>query len=90
MTALLHTRGGMRVHELKHTFGRRLRAAGVSVEDRQDLLGNKTGKIMTHYSAAAFEGLVDAANSVCVTLSHTGDAETKSGHSLRCNRLIYS
>ena len=25
-----------RVHDLKHTFGRRLRAAGVSFEDRQD------------------------------------------------------
>jgi integrase len=29
----------IRVHDLKHTFGRRLRAAGVSFEDRQDLLG---------------------------------------------------
>ena len=29
----------VRVHDLKHTFGRRLRAAGVSFEDRQDLLG---------------------------------------------------
>lgn len=29
----------VRVHDLKHTFGRRLRAAGVSLEDRQDLLG---------------------------------------------------
>jgi integrase len=26
----------VRVHDLKHTFGRRLRAAGVSFEDRQD------------------------------------------------------
>lgn len=31
----------VRVHDLKHTFGRRLRAAGVSFEDRQDLLGIK-------------------------------------------------
>ncbi len=29
----------VRVHDLKHTFGRRLRAAGVSFEDRKDLLG---------------------------------------------------
>jgi integrase len=28
----------VRVHDLKHTFGRRLRAANVSFEDRQDLL----------------------------------------------------
>jgi integrase len=33
----------VRVHDLKHTFGRRLRAAGVSFEDRQDLLGHKSG-----------------------------------------------
>lgn len=26
----------VRVHDLKHTFGRRLRAAGVSLEDRMD------------------------------------------------------
>jgi integrase len=31
----------IRVHDLKHTFGRRLRAAGVSFEDRQDLLGHR-------------------------------------------------
>ena len=33
----------VRVHDLKHTFGRRLRAEGVSFEDRQDLLGHKSG-----------------------------------------------
>jgi integrase len=37
----------VRVHDLKHTFGRRLRAAGVSFEDRQDLLGHKSGRITT-------------------------------------------
>ena len=36
----------------RHTFGRRFRAAGVSFEDRQDLLGHKSGRITTHYSAA--------------------------------------
>jgi integrase len=45
----------VRVHDLKHTFGRRLRAAGVSFEDRQDLLGHKSGRITTHYSAAELE-----------------------------------
>ena len=47
------TRAGLpqvRVHDLKHTFGRRLRSAGVSFEDRQDLLGHKSGRITTHYS----------------------------------------
>ncbi len=32
----------VRVHDLKHTFGRRLRAAGVTFEDRQDLSSNIT------------------------------------------------
>ena len=32
----------VRVHDLKHTFGRHLRAAGVSFEDRQDLLGHRS------------------------------------------------
>jgi integrase len=40
----------VRVHDLKHTFGRRLRDAGVSFEDRQDLLGHRAGRITTHYS----------------------------------------
>ncbi|WP_430755242.1 tyrosine-type recombinase/integrase [Magnetovirga frankeli] len=55
----------VRVHDLKHTFGRRLRAAGVSFEDRQDLLGHRSGRITTHYSAAELTKLLDAANSVC-------------------------
>jgi hypothetical protein len=55
----------VRVHDLKHTFGRRLRAAGVSFEDRQDLLGHLSQRITTHYSAADLERLVIAANRVC-------------------------
>ena len=54
----------VRVHDLKHTFGRRLRAAGVSFEDRQDLLGHRSGRITTHYSAAEFGNLLSAANQV--------------------------
>ena len=55
----------VRVHDLKHTFGRRLRAAGVSFEDRQDLLGHRSGRITTHYSAVEFSRLLEGANSVC-------------------------
>ncbi len=55
----------LRVHDLKHTFGRRLRAAGVSFEDRQDLLGHRSGRITTHYSAAELSNLIKAAESVC-------------------------
>jgi integrase len=62
------TRAGLpqvRVHDLKHTFGRRLRASGVSFEDRQDLLGHRSGRITTHYSAADLSRLIEAADSVC-------------------------
>ncbi|WP_218813540.1 tyrosine-type recombinase/integrase [Rickettsiella endosymbiont of Dermanyssus gallinae] len=55
----------VRVHDLKHTFGRRLRAAGVSFEDRQDLLGHKSGRITTHYSQVELISLIQAANKVC-------------------------
>ncbi len=41
----------VRIHDLRHTYGRRLRSAGVSFEDRQDLLGHRSGRITTHYSA---------------------------------------
>ena len=50
----------VRVHDLKHTYGRRLRAAGVSFEDRQDLLGHKSARITTHYSAAELANLMAA------------------------------
>jgi integrase len=53
------------VHDLKHTFGRRLRAAGVSFEDRQDLFGHCSERITTHYSAAELSQLIEAANAVC-------------------------
>ncbi len=55
----------IRVHDLNHTFGRRPRAAAVSFEDRQDLLGHTSGRITTHYSAAELGNLIDAANRVC-------------------------
>ena len=75
----------VRVHDLKHTFGRRLRAAGVSFEDRQDLLGHRSGRITTHYSSAELENLFRAANSVCekkksgvvLTLLHNPNFKSK-------------
>ena len=54
----------VRVHDLKHTFGRRLRAVGVSFEDRQDLLGHRSGRITTHYSSAEVQNLYNAAKKV--------------------------
>ena len=55
----------VRLHDLKHTFGRRLRAAGVSLETRKVLLGHKNGDITSHYSAPELEELIRAVNKVC-------------------------
>ncbi|WCM53494.1 tyrosine-type recombinase/integrase [Pseudomonas sp. WJP1] len=57
----------IRIHDLKHTFGRRLRAAGVTEEDRKALLGHKNGSITSHYSGAELEHLIEAANMVSAT-----------------------
>jgi len=65
----------VRVHDLRHTYGRRLRAAGVSFEDRQDLLGHKSTRVTTHYSRPELKNLVDAANLVC-SQRHTIDTLT--------------
>ncbi len=56
----------LRVHDLKHTYGSRLRAANVSFEDRQDLLGHKSNRITTDYSAAELQSLINASEKVCL------------------------
>lgn len=56
---------GVRVHDLKHTFGRRLRSAGVTLETRKVLLGHTNNDITTHYSGAEIHELIEAANKVC-------------------------
>ena len=50
------------IHYLKHTFGRRLRAAGVTLENQKALLGHKNGSITSHYSTAELGQLIEAAN----------------------------
>ena len=67
----------VRVHDLKHTFGRRLRAAGVPLETRKVLLGHKNGDITSHYSAPEIEELLEAANRVCRAKSGNDLAEKK-------------
>jgi len=54
----------VRVHDLKHTFGRRLKAAGVSLEDRQALLGHKSSSVTSHYSGQELASLIKEANRV--------------------------
>ena len=56
---------------MKHTFGRRLRAAGVPLETRKVLLGHKSGDITTHYSAPEIAELLEAANRVAETKVRT-------------------
>ena len=57
----------IRIHDLKHTFGRRLRAASVTEEDRKALLGHKNGSITSHYSTPELQHLIEAANKVSAT-----------------------
>ena len=64
----------VRVHDLKHTYRRRLRAEGVSFEDRQDLLGHRSGRITTHYSRAELTNLIEASEKVCETESRKSHA----------------
>ena len=62
----------VRVDDLKHTYGRRLRSAGVSLETRKLLLAHKNGDITTHYSAAEIGELIAATKS---DLRREGHAE---------------
>jgi integrase len=55
----------VRVRDLRHTFGHRLRASGVSFKDRQDLLGHSSGRITTHYSAPDIVRLLQAVEMIC-------------------------
>lgn len=78
----------LRVHDLKHTFGRRLRAAGVSFEDRQDLLGHRSHRITTDYSQAELGNLMAAAEKVCASGSRKSPAlvilrQGRSGQTVR-------
>lgn len=55
---------GVRVHDLRHTFGQRLRAAEVPEEDRALLLGHAVEGMARHYATATIERLVGLANKV--------------------------
>ena len=54
----------VRVHDLRHTFGTRLRAAGVTAEDRAALLGHSLRTMPEHYASADIGRLVGLANRV--------------------------
>ncbi|MGH8596676.1 MAG: tyrosine-type recombinase/integrase [Gammaproteobacteria bacterium] len=61
----------VRVHDLRHTFGMRLRAAGVSEEDRALLLGHALEGMPQHYATATIARPVEAANKVSETRDRT-------------------
>jgi integrase len=63
--------GMMRVHDLRHTYGQRLRDAGVAEEDRALLLGHLIEGMPQHYATATVARLVDAANKVATTIDRT-------------------
>jgi hypothetical protein len=53
---------GVRIHDLRHTFGCRLRAAGVTAEDREALLGHANHSMAGHYASADVGRLLEQAN----------------------------
>lgn len=61
----------VRVHDLKHTFGRRLRAADVPEEDRKVLLGHTNGSVTSHYSGAELGKLIEYADRIIATDQQT-------------------
>lgn len=61
----------MRVHDLRHTFGQRLRDAGVPAEDRALLMGHAIEGMPQHYATATIATLVDVANQVTKTRDRT-------------------
>lgn len=50
----------LHVHDLRHTVGARLRAAGVSEEDRADILWHSSKSMTAHYSLASLANLMTA------------------------------
>lgn len=51
-------------HDLRHTCGRRMRAAGVSNETRADILGHENGNMTTEYSQAELAELYEAVQKI--------------------------
>jgi integrase len=63
--------GLVRVHDLRHTFGQRLRDAGVPEEDRALLMGHAIDGMPQHYATATVARLVEMANKVSETRDRT-------------------
>lgn len=55
----------LRVHDLRHTFGTRLRALGTSFEDCRDLLGHKSNRTTDLYCQQSISGLLREVEKLC-------------------------
>lgn len=69
----------VRIHDLRHTYGQRLREAGASEEDRALLLGHATDSMPSHYASSTVARLVEVANSVAGTRDRTTILRVVSG-----------
>jgi integrase len=61
----------VRVHDLRHTVGMRLREAGVREETISDILWHSRGTMTAHYSVAQVRELLDALNLITDESSRT-------------------
>ena len=77
----------VRVHDLRHSFACRLRAAGVSAKDREALLGHANHSMAGHYASADVGRLLKQANlllsrSGTQTVLRVGDGCRQLGHTV--------
>ncbi len=54
----------VRVHDIRHTFGQRLREAGISEKDRAVLMGHVVDSMPEHYATPTIAHLIECANLV--------------------------
>ncbi|MBL4761334.1 MAG: tyrosine-type recombinase/integrase [Gammaproteobacteria bacterium] len=59
---------GLHFHDMRHTFGHRLRAAEVDKQTRSELMGHANDGMQDHYSAADINYLYEQANKICVPI----------------------
>jgi hypothetical protein len=74
--------GTTQTPELSGAFGRQENTrwhAGVCFEDRQHLLGHKSGRVTTHYSQAELSKLIKAPVKACDSESRNHLASAKDG-----------
>lgn len=89
----------VRIHDLRHTFATRLRAAGVPAEDRNALLGHASSAMSGYYASADIGYLLKQANRIgsqraqsCVWLEAVdkGSRESPANKIWRlCDKLTY-